>query len=115
MTVWPLNHLAQAGNSRNLIGRHYDVLMVAPNAELGAPPDVFLLRETYVCVVDPDVEHVHSLCVLAVVAPDIDPWSVGLDHHGDPVEFGVTRMEDVSRHRRASLRPRQRRTCRRQR
>jgi len=47
-----------------------------------------------------DVVQVHPALILTVEPPDVGPGPVGLEHDGDAVQLLMTRMEDVSRHRR---------------
>jgi hypothetical protein len=48
--------------------------------------------------VDAHVENVYALVIFGVESAHVGPWSIGLDHHGDPVELGMAGMEDMSCH-----------------
>jgi hypothetical protein len=73
--------------------------MVAPDPELGALADIFLLGSTS-CrgIVHPDIQHQHSALIRAVIPPHIGQRSIGLDHNGDPMQLCVARMKHVTRH-----------------
>jgi hypothetical protein len=83
------------------------MLVVAPDPELGALPDVLLLGKVpHRGVVDAHVKEVYASCVLTVITPHVGPGPVGLEYHGDAVEFRMARVEDVAAHaldRRAAI------------
>ena len=82
-----------------MVDRDYQPLVVGPDPELGAVPDVLVPRPaTCGGIMDPDVEHEHPPLVLTVVAAHIRQRSRGLDYDRDPVQFGVSRVKNVARH-----------------
>lgn len=44
---------------------------------------------------DPYIEQMHAPLVFRIESADIREGTSGLDHHGDPVELVVPRVEDV--------------------
>ena len=94
-----LRSVSQLGDAGDLVGRDYEALVVGPDPELGAFPDVLVPGSaTRGGIMDPDVEHEHPPLVLAVVAAHIGQRARGLDHNRDPVQLGVSRVKNVARH-----------------
>ena len=65
------------------------------NAELCAPPEVFVPRPARHRVVNSHVEQVYTRLVLRVEPADIRERAAGLDYDGDPVQLVVSRVKDV--------------------
>ena len=83
------------------------MLVVAPDPEADALPDVLLLREV-ACggVMDAHVQEVYASCVLTVITPHVGAGPVGFEHHGDAVQFRMAGVEDMAAHaldRRAAI------------
>ena len=75
------------------------MLVIAADTEAGAPLQVFIPRSAARCiVVNPDVQHVHTPLILAVVAAHIGFRPCGFHDDGDPVQLSVARMKDVTPH-----------------
>lgn len=99
-SIAPLSsHLAETRDTGHLVGGNYQMLVLASDSELGALPDVLLLRSAAGgSIMYSHVEEVYALCVLAVVTPYIGPGPSGLQNDSDSMELGVAGMEDVTRH-----------------
>jgi hypothetical protein len=93
------SHLAERRDAGYLVGGNYQVLVLAPDSELGALPDILLLGSAAgSTIMHAHVEEVYALCVLAVVTPYIGPGPSGLQDDRDSMELGVAGVEDMTRH-----------------
>lgn len=89
--------VSQFGDAGDLVGWYNQMLMIAPDPELGTLPDVLLPGPTSRRgIVDPDIQHEHTALILAIVPTHIGQRPRGLDHNGDPVQLPVTRMKNVT-------------------
>lgn len=68
---------------------------VGTNAEPRAPANELLASAARRRVVQADIEQMKAGLILGVESPYIREGSGRLHHHGDTVELGVTRMEDM--------------------
>ena len=75
------------------------MLVVAPDPELGALPDVLLLGKV-ACegVMDAHVQEVYACCVLTVITSHIGSGPVGFEYHGDAMELRMAGVEDMATH-----------------
>jgi hypothetical protein len=75
------------------------MLVVAPDSELGALPDVLFLGKV-ACqgVMDAYVQEVYACCVLTVITSHVRMGPVGFEYHGDAVEFRMAGVEDMATH-----------------
>ena len=64
-------HFSQSGDASNFTGRHDQMLVVASDPKFRAPLDVLVLRFAGGFLVDADIQHMHPLLVLTVIAPHI--------------------------------------------
>ena len=73
------------------------MLVVAPDSEPGALPDVLLLGKVASSgVMDAHIQEVYASCVLTVITPHVGPGPVGFEYHGDAVKFRMAGVEDVA-------------------
>jgi hypothetical protein len=74
------------------------MLVVAPDAEFCTLADILFLGPAHRRIVHPNIQHVHPTLILAVITAHIRQGAVRLDHDGNPVQFRMTRVKDVTRH-----------------